>query len=71
MPTGNGNIYIVEIDVGLISLTTTPVAGPSLGTGATFLFGPDESSVTIQKDHIYAFFVAAYTGTGTPTTVSI
>ncbi len=71
VPSGNGNIYIVEVDVGLISLTTTPVAGPALGTGATFLFGPDESSFIIQKYHVYAFFVAAYTGTGSPPTVSI
>lgn len=71
VPSGNGNIYIVEVDVGLISLTTTPVGGPALGTGATFLFGPLESSLTIKKDHVYAFFVAEYTGTGTPATVSI
>lgn len=71
LPVGNGNIYIVEIDVGFISLTTTPIAGPALGAGSTFLFGTDESSLMIQKFHLYAFFVAEYTGKGQPATVSI
>ena len=71
-PAGNGNIYIVEIDVGIISLATTPIAGPaSDATGTTFVFGNLESDLTFQKDHLYAFFLAEYTGTGQPTTVSI
>lgn len=70
LPSGNGNVYIVEIDVGFISLTTTPVAGPAIGA-STFTFGRLETNLAFQSFHLYSFFVAEYTGTGTPTTVSI
>jgi hypothetical protein len=69
--SGNGNVYIVEIDVGLISLTTTPVAGPALAAGNTFLIGTIDSTLTFDQFHLYAFYLAEYTGTGTPTTQSI
>jgi len=71
IPTGNGNIYIVEIDVGFISLTTSPIAGPALGSGSTWLFGSINGTLTFQRFHLYAFFLAEYTGTGSPTTQSI
>jgi hypothetical protein len=71
-PAGNGNIYIVEIDAGLIYLSTTPIAGPALNGGpSTFLFGPENGNLSFSQFSVYAFFLAEYTGTGTPTTVTI
>jgi hypothetical protein len=71
-PAGNGNIYIVEIDAGLIYLSTTPIAGPALNGGpSTFLFGPFNGNLSFDQFSVYAFFLAEYTGTGTPTTVTI
>jgi hypothetical protein len=71
-PSGNGNIYIVEIDAGLIYLSTTPIAGPALDGGpSTFLLGPINGNIGFSQFSVYAFFLAEYTGTGTPTTVTI
>jgi hypothetical protein len=70
--SGGGNVYIVQLDVGLISLSTTPVAGPALdGANDTFLIGSINPTLTFEPWHIYAYFLAEYTGTGTPATQSI
>ena len=72
LPSGNGNVYIVELNVGFISLSTTPIAGPALnGNNSTFLLASLQNSLAFQQFHLYAFFLAEYTGTGTPTTESI
>ena len=71
-PAGNGNIYIVEINVGFIYLSTTPIAGPAVNGGPTsFLLGPINGNLTFNQYSIYAFFLAEWTGSGAPTTQTI
>lgn len=71
-PGGNGNTYIVELDVGLFSLSATPIAGPALDSpNGQFVLASLQNSLTFQKFHLYAFFLAEYTGSGTPTAQSI
>lgn len=72
LPAGNNNIYIVEIDLGIFSLSTTPLEGPAvLGANNSFVFGEQTDSLSFQSWNLYAFFIAEYTGTGTPSTQSI
>jgi hypothetical protein len=71
-PGPDSNLYLVELQVGLFSISLTPVAGPAYITPSnTWYFPALENNLSFQKDTIYSFYVSAYGGTGTPATISI
>jgi len=58
--------YIVEIDVSLSGVAVTGISSPPVVVGDTWQFSGNAKVFSFSADHIYAFWVAQYTGTGTP-----
>lgn len=64
------NFYIVEVDVSLAGVVVTPLSQPVVASGDTWTFNANAKAYTFAADNIYAFWVADYTGTGTPASTS-
>ncbi|HTZ55306.1 MAG TPA: hypothetical protein VMB20_09600 [Candidatus Acidoferrum sp.] len=62
------NFYLVQIDVDLQGLTVavTPLSSPVVVSGNQWTFNAIQKIYTFNPDNIYSFWVANYTGTGTP-----
>jgi hypothetical protein len=61
------NFYVVQVDVSLEDgVVITPLAGPVQSDGKEWTFSQLVKADTLQADHLYSFWVANYTGTGTP-----
>ena len=60
------NFYIVQIDVSLSGVVVTTLSQPVVATGDSWTFNANAKAFSFQADHIYAFWVANYTGTGSP-----
>ena len=65
--TSVANFYIVQVDVSLSGIVVTPLSQPVVVSGNTWTFYANAKAYTFAADNIYAFWVANYTGTGTPT----
>jgi hypothetical protein len=62
------NFYIVQVDVDLQGLVVavTPLSQPVVVSGNQWTFSANAKIYTFNPDNVYSFWVANYTGTGTP-----
>ncbi len=65
------DFYIVQVGIGFFDLSVSPISGPATADGGTWTFTPMSKTTKFQADNIYAFFIASWSGTGTPPSVSI
>jgi hypothetical protein len=66
-----GNLYVVKVEIGWLTLQVEPLAGPASINGNLWTFGPLQKSTAFSADSIYTFFVANWSGSGTPPTVDL
>lgn len=59
-------LYIVQVDVGLFSLSVTPLEGPATQSSDPWTFDAISPDAQFQFLHFYAFFVASWTPGSTP-----
>jgi hypothetical protein len=64
-------LYVVEFDVSLFSITSTPIASESPTSSGEFVMQPLQSTITFQRDHLYAFFLGEWLNAPPAVTESI
>ncbi|HTV93964.1 MAG TPA: hypothetical protein VMG98_14745 [Verrucomicrobiae bacterium] len=67
----NAKVYVVEFDVGLFSIASTPIAQVAPSASGTFDMVPLQPTLTLQADHLYAFFLGDWLNTPPAVTESI
>lgn len=70
-PVAASNLYIVQVDIGFFYLDAQPISGPATYSNGQWTFTPLVKATSFQGDSIYAFFVASYNGSGSPTGISL
>ncbi|MBV8638031.1 MAG: hypothetical protein JO322_08080 [Candidatus Eremiobacteraeota bacterium] len=62
------NLYVIKVDIGWFDLDITPISGPATvsADGSTWSFPALTSQDTFQANHLYAFFIASWSGTNPP-----
>jgi hypothetical protein len=66
-----GNLYIVRVEVGLLYLSVEPLSGQANASTGYWIFTPLEKSADFSAYSVYTFFVASWSGSGTPPTINI
>jgi hypothetical protein len=61
-PAAYNNFYIVEMNVGPLSASITPIAGPFVNDGSVWYFQPEAANLSFTGFGLYSFFIASYTG---------
>lgn len=67
----SARLYVVEFDVSLFSITSTPIASESPDSSGEFVMQPLQSTITFQRDHLYAFFLGEWLNAPPAVTESI